>query len=404
MTATQTLQPAADARADVPVDKVAEKAARLVAASERQTFDPFTEIDWSHPIEDDAYYLPPEFLPLYGTAVWDRMSQTERFEYSRHECASLCSAGIWFENILMHMLVQHLYELPATDGSHRYLLVETADECRHSSMFGEFIRRAGTPAYMVKPLLNFGGKFLKATTKGPESYIAILAAEELLDATNRATMKDERVHPTSRRIAKIHVMEEARHVSYARTYIAEVWPTLSWMRRTLAMVRAPFVVMSICDAVANPALYEELGIEDGAKIAKANPQHQQRVIRDLGKLTDFLTEIGVINSVTRPLWQAFKLVGAVQDTAAKDTAAKDTAVTDNADKGDREAEIDLTHAPLSVAETVAESMEAVVGTVVEAVVDSVASRTTRVLAGTTAATVLATAWSLAGGSSGFRLS
>lgn len=407
---TSTLNPstaavAPDAGSAVAMDKVAEKARRLVVASERQTFDPFTEIDWSVPFEDDAYYLPPEFLPLYGTAVWDTMTPEERFAYSRHECASLCSAGIWFENILMHMLVQHLYELPATDGSHRYLLVETADECRHSSMFGEFIRRAGTPAYMVKPLLNFGGKFLKATTKGPESYIAILAAEELLDATNRATMKDERVHPTSRRIAKIHVMEEARHVSYARTYIAEVWPTLSWMRRTLAMVRAPFVVMSICDAVSNPAVYEQLGIEDGAKIAKANPYHQQRVIRDLGKLTDFLTEIGVINAVTRPLWQAFKLVGALNgsDPTAKG-GADEASGAQSAGAAGSDTTIDLTHAPVSVGETVAESVEAVVGTVVEAVVDTVASRTTRVLAGTAAATIVATAWTLAGGSSGFRLS
>ena len=30
---------------------------------------------------------------------------------------------------------------------HRYLLIEVADECRHSTMFGEYIRRAGTPSY-----------------------------------------------------------------------------------------------------------------------------------------------------------------------------------------------------------------------------------------------------------------
>jgi hypothetical protein len=221
-------------------------------------------------------------------------------------------------------------------------------------------------------------------------------------------MKDERVHPTSRRIAKIHVMEEARHVSYARTYIAEVWPTLSWMRRTLAMVRAPFVVMSICDAVSNPAVYDELGIEGGAKIAKANPYHQQRVIRDLGKLTDFLSEIGVINSATRPLWQAFKLVGAIRGgegtsgTAEQPSTPTAGTTRDSAVADDQV--IDLTHAPVTVAETVAESVEAVVGTVVEAVVDSVASRTTRVLAGTAAATILGTAWTLAGGASGFRLS
>src|SRR4029077_6508448 len=121
------------------------------------------------------------------------------------ECASLCASGIWFENILMHLVLNHLYDLPADDGSHRYLLVETADECRHSSMFAELIRKAGTPAYQVSNGLRVLGRFMKATTRGPEAYIAMLAAEELLDVSNRATMKDDRVHPTSRHIAKIHV-------------------------------------------------------------------------------------------------------------------------------------------------------------------------------------------------------
>jgi len=260
------------------------------------------------PLDDTAFYLPPEFLPLYGTAVWDAMTEEERYRYSRHECASLCSAGIWFENILMHLLIKHLYDLPADDGSHRYLLVETADECRHSAMFGEFIRQSDSPAYTVAKLLRFGGKYLKATTKGPEAYIAMLAAEELLDVSNRATMKDERVHATSRRIAKIHVMEEARHVSYARAYATEMWPTVSRFRRIVAMVRAPFVVSSIRDALVNAQVYKELGIADGAKIARHNPHHQARVIRDMERLTQYLEELGVINPVMRPVWVGLGLM------------------------------------------------------------------------------------------------
>lgn len=287
---------------------VAARADRLVAAAQRQSFDPFTEIDWDVDYDDSMFYLPPEFLPLYGTAVWDAMSDVERKEYSRHECASLCSAGIWFENILMSLIMRHLYDLPASDGSFRFLLTETADECRHSSMFGELIDRLGTPSYQVQSLLRFGGKFIKSTTKGPEAYIAMLAAEELLDVSNRATMKDESVHPVSRRVAKIHVMEEARHVSFARAYAAEVWPTLGFVRRVVAMVRAPFVVAGIADALVNPEVYETLGIEDGAKIAKHNPNHIERVARDLAKLTEFLDEIGVINRVTRPVWRLLGLV------------------------------------------------------------------------------------------------
>src|SRR5262245_33019510 len=149
---------------------------------------------------------------------------------------------------------------------------------------------------------------MKATTGGPSAYIAMLAAEELLDVTNRATMKDERVHPVSRQVARVHVLEEARHVSFARAYILEVWPTLSWIRRLVAMVRIPIVVRAIADSLVNPAVYDELGIEDGAAIARANPHHRERVVRDLGKLTGLMEEVGVINVVTRPLWTVLGLL------------------------------------------------------------------------------------------------
>jgi len=287
---------------------VADRARQLVAASQRQTLDPFVAVDWERPLDASGYYLPPEFLPLYGTAVWDSMAEADRILYSKHESAALCAAGIWFENILMQLMLHHLYDLPATDGSHRYLLVETADECRHSTMFGEIIRRGGTPAYQVHRLLQWGGKILTTTTRGIESYVAMLAAEELLDVTNRATMKDERCHGTAREIAKVHVMEEARHVSYARTYITEVWPTLSWIRRIVAMVRVPFVVRAIAEGLVNPAVYRELEIDNGYWTARTNPVHNERVVRDLGKLTDLLADIGIINTFTRPFWQVLGLV------------------------------------------------------------------------------------------------
>jgi len=127
--------------------RTATRSAQLVAASGRMTLDPFTEIDWDVPIDDSAYHLPASWLPLYGTAAWDAMDEPSRIAYSRHECAALCGAGIWFENRLMQLVLRHLAELPVTSPAHRYLLVEVADECRHSTMFGEYIRRAGTPAY-----------------------------------------------------------------------------------------------------------------------------------------------------------------------------------------------------------------------------------------------------------------
>jgi hypothetical protein len=282
--------------------RTAARSVKLIAASERTTLDPFTEIDWDIPVDDRAFHLPPEWLPLYGTPTWDAMDDAARITYSRHELAALCGAGIWFENRLMQIVLRHLAELPVTSPAHRYLLTEVADECRHSTMFGEVIRRAGTPAYTPPadaPELDAmkdlpGGRAL--------GYLLILAVEEILDATNRATMKDERVHPISRQVAKLHVLEEARHVSFAKTYLTEIWPTLDAEEHDAVVDLAPIAVEMVADLTLDPAVYDELGITDGAEIARANPHRRARVVEGLAKLTGFLEGLGVIDAAGRPAW------------------------------------------------------------------------------------------------------
>jgi hypothetical protein len=283
------------------------KSHQLVAASKRTTLDPFEYIDWSLPIDDSAFHLPPELLPLYGTAAWDAMTETEQIAYSRHETAALCGAGVWFENVLMQLVLRHLAEMPVTDPAHRYLLVEVADECRHSTMFGEYVRRAGTPAY--RPALSASSLSNDDTAeRRAVSYLLILAVEEQLDYMNRATMRDERVHPISRAMAKLHVLEEARHVSFAKTYLAESWETLDADARREVAAAAPVLVSVVADLSVDPAVYEHLGIEGGAEMAKTNPRHQETVVAGLAKLTNFLSEIGIIDDEQRPMWAGLGLV------------------------------------------------------------------------------------------------
>jgi hypothetical protein len=282
--------------------QTAARSRQLVAASERMTLDPFVDIDWSVPIDDRAYHLPPELLPLYGTAIWEAMNRTERIVYSRHETAALCGAGIWFENVLMQVVLRHLADLAVTDPAHRYLLVEVADECRHSAMFGEYIRRAGTPAY--RPTLEPHAATDDAPSTRAVSYLLILAVEELLDYTNRATMRDERVHPVSRAIARLHVLEEARHVSFAKTYLTEIMPTLSAAERRTVADAAPVLVGVVADLSVDPAVYEHLGIVGGFDAARTNPNHLATIAAGLAKLTSFLTEIDIIDDEHRPTWSA----------------------------------------------------------------------------------------------------
>jgi hypothetical protein len=285
-----------------PLPHTADRAVKLIAASERRTLDPFVDIDWDIAIDDSAFHLPPEWLPLYGTAAWDVMDEPARIAYSRHEQAAVFGAGIWFENMLMQIVLRHLAEIPVTSPLHRYLLIEVADECRHSAMFGEYIRRAGTPAYAPPSEADTVGTLMELPGGRALGYLLILAVEEILDVINRATMKDDRVHPLARQIAKLHVLEEARHVSFAKSYLSEVWPTLDDAERAHVVELAPEAVSRVVGLVIDGAVYDELRIDGGAETARSNPHYQARIVEGLTSLTEFLIQLGVINDEARPTW------------------------------------------------------------------------------------------------------
>ena len=75
----------------------------------------------------------------------------------------------------------------------------------------------GLPGRQVNDAL---GRWIAATARGPRMFAAILIAEEVLDALQREAAADERVQPLVRMVSQIHVIEEARHVRYAREELA----------------------------------------------------------------------------------------------------------------------------------------------------------------------------------------
>jgi hypothetical protein len=104
------------------------------------------------------------------------------------------------------------------------------------------------------------------------------------------------------------VLEEARHVSFAKTYLAESWETLDDAARREVAAAAPVLVSVVADLSVDPAVYEHLGIENGAEMAKANPYHRETVVAGLSKLTTFLSEVGIIDDEQRPIWEGFGLL------------------------------------------------------------------------------------------------
>ncbi|MFI9587661.1 diiron oxygenase [Streptomyces sp. NPDC052236] len=285
-------------------------AERLLASSANHSFDPDKELDWESPPEEGKWFWPPELVSLYDTPLWRTMSEEQRMDLSRHEAASLASLGIWFEIILMQLLVRHIYDKPVTSAHVRYALTEIADECRHSMMFARMIQKGGAPAYPVERRYHNRARLLKTISTTPGSFAATLLGEEILDWMQRLTFPDERVQTLVRGVTRIHVIEEARHVRYAREELRRQMVTAPRWEQEFTRLSCGEAarVFSIC--FVNPGVYENVGLDRREAVAQVRASgHRREVMRSGAKrLTDFLDDIGMLRGPGRRLWKSSGLL------------------------------------------------------------------------------------------------
>lgn len=285
-------------------------AARLLKSSAKNSYDPDVDIDWNAPLLDDAPYIPFHRSSLYGTHLWDRLDHAQRVELTKHEFASIASNGLWFEVLLMQMLLKEFYDSdPRTEHAH-YALTEIADECRHSTMFGKAVRRVGAPAYGPVPLLRQGGRVLPAILKGPSAYASILVAEEILDRFQRDQMNDEAVQPLVRMVNRIHVLEEARHVTFAREEVIRRMEKCNAAERAWHQYWTALVSYAICFSLINPRVYKSVGLRprDAHAAAWANPHFQDTLHWGGEKIMSFLDEAGLVGKPGMTFWRKSFLI------------------------------------------------------------------------------------------------
>ena len=285
-------------------------AERLLKSSAKNSYDPEVDLDWQAPLPASQPYIPFHRSSLYGTRLWERLDEQQRVELTKHEFASMASVGLWFEILLMQMLLKDIYSADPTTNHVHYALTEVADECRHSTMFGKAVDRVGAPAYGATPLIHHGGKLLVALASGPSMYASILVAEEVLDRFQRDQMYDEHVQPLVRMVNRIHVLEEARHVTFAREEV--VRRVRECNHAQLAYHRWLTAVVSYCivTSLVNPRVYRAVGLDPALarKEAWRNPNYQDTLHWCGEKIMPFLDEVGLVGKPGTHLWKRARLL------------------------------------------------------------------------------------------------
>lgn len=278
---------------------------RLLNGSIKKSYEPAVDIDWDAPIDPEKFFLPPQMVTLYGTPQWDAMNREQQRELSRQQLVNMLSAGIWFENILNQALLRGIMHANPTSRSTQYMLTELGDETRHMVMFGKTIDRVGgipvRPRLFQRIIINS----LPFVFRGPVLWGAALVGEEIFDALQRQILDDPEIQPIVRRLMRIHVTEEARHIQFARDGLRKEAPTMPWYRKAFVAnlhgVGGPFYRMLF----TLPVQYDRAGLDgrEMREIARANPHFRQKCRESFEPLGAFFEEVGLMGRLSRRLWR-----------------------------------------------------------------------------------------------------
>ena len=167
--------------------------------------------------------------------IWAAGRGTEWYRACRRKSgpASGCTAsgnmkaGLQFENVLKRGLLGYAFRLPDGTPEFRYVYHEVIEEAQHSLMFQEFVNRTGLETPGLTWELRLGSRRVVGCPGSSRTVLRVRAGRRGSDrsrAAHRPALGKE-IHPLLERIMRIHVTEEARHLSFARSTSGPTFPS-----------------------------------------------------------------------------------------------------------------------------------------------------------------------------------
>jgi hypothetical protein len=291
---------------------------RLNDLSITKHFDAYVDVPW----DDAAYAIDPtdprwelgDDDPLGTTAWYKNLPQETRARLGLETITSKMKIGVIFESVLKRGLLEFTATLPNNSPEFRYAYHEVIEEAQHSLMFQEFINRSGidvpglrkAEAAGTRRVVNFGRTF-------PELFfLFVLGGEDPIDYVQRKELRAARegqreLHPLLERIMRIHVTEEARHLSFARHYLKRQVPQLPLHKRVRLAFMAPMILGTMAQLMLKPmpSLVTKYGIPQEVLDAAYtnNPAHRQETVASLQKVRKLCDELGLTKFPFNHLWK-----------------------------------------------------------------------------------------------------
>ena len=272
---------------------------RQLSANSDPYRDPLAVLDWRS-LSLDHYWLPPEALSLHGLAEFDALSEAAKIRLSQYEMLGLAQASAQIERVFLELSASRLASAHES-AEYAYLLHALREDAGHSLMFLKLGSASGLSLPSWRGALpRIAGPATRAVLRGPVYWSMLVIGEDIPDKLNRFVRRQvcARLSPLVRQMMTLHMVDEARHIAYARQRLE----TAMARRRTVSIRLHGLVIDRMFNRFVRAyfwpraEVYEKAGLGNGAawrRLALASSPRREFVLRLVAPVMRLLASHGI---------------------------------------------------------------------------------------------------------------
>jgi hypothetical protein len=208
-----------------------EKLLNLYEKGKRLQWNANERIDWSQNLDpENPEQLPDETIPIYGSAMWSRMTNAEKATVRHHFQAWQLSQFLHGEQGALVCTAKIVQQVPSMDAKF-YGATQVIDEARHVEAYARLLHEKFDLAYPINPYLQ---QLLDDTLSESRWDFTYLGMQVLIEGVALASfglIRDQSKNPLAASVTAYVMQDEARHVAFGRLALRDYYPQLTQKER-----------------------------------------------------------------------------------------------------------------------------------------------------------------------------
>jgi P-aminobenzoate N-oxygenase AurF len=292
---------------------------QLYAKGKQQQWDAASRIDWSQDLDpENPMQLDDRVVPIWGSDVWNRMTEAERRRLRHHQQAAQISQFMHGEQGALIATSKIVQTVPNLDAKF-YAATQVMDEARHVEAYSRLLHEKFELAYPIthglKSLLESG----LGDSRWDMTYLTMQILIEGLALAAFQRIRDQSKNPLAAAVNAYVMQDEARHVAFGRLALRDYYPQLSAAERA---EREEFTVEAcwhMRDRFNQREVWERLGLPVADCIAILDHSETMQLFRSrlFSRIVPTVKDIGLWGPKVQ---EAFAAMGAIEFAKA-DAAA-----------------------------------------------------------------------------------